>query len=463
MPDPVDSLDAPIDWRDPALWPILSDLQGNILKGHGRDHTRNIFLRFDANRVADVRKAIRSLAANVTSALTQLRETSVFRIVGRPGGTAVYLAISAAGYRAIGLTPPGNPAFLGGMAARATDLRDPDEAEWESHLRGVHALLIVADDSDTLAANAAALLTAGLDQSGIAVLGGDAGHALRRAPATGNCKGERVAHFGYAGGRSQPLLLAEDVVAERAREGRFLWDPGFSPRHCALVRDPHGAFGDSFGSYLVYRKLEQNLAAFQAREDALLNAVGQAGRHPEHAGSPPTGGRAAGAIGRSDDADAVGRRCPFLSHGRKTNPGGDIERMLGAFSEAERAHPMPRRGIPYGERDDRSDSGGSLSSAGAGLLFMAYNADIGRQFEFSQKAWVGNPAFVDGTLAGAPNTAVDPRFCAAVANMTMHAQSRRAGSGAPLDRSIESAFVDCVTMKGGEYLFAPSLSALAAL
>jgi len=467
MPDPVDSLDAPIDWRDPALWPILSDLQGNILKGHGRDHTLNIFLRFDPARVADVRRAIRSLAANVTSALTQLRETSVFRIIGRSGGTAVYLAMSAAGYRAIGLTPPGNPAFLAGMAARGTDLGDPDEIEWEDHLRGVHAMLIVADDSDILVAEAATLLTAGLGGAGITVLGLDAGHAICRVPGGGKHQ------FGYVEGRSQPLLLAEDVAAERARERSFIWDPGFSPRHCALVRDPHGAFGDSFGSYLVYRKLEQNIAGFQARERALAGSLEQIGQDRRCAGvmavdeveegATLTTVKAVRAVDHFDHPlDVAGLRCPFMSRVRKSDPHSDTGRMLGTPLDPERSHLMPHRGIPYRAPADQPDGDG-LPSAGGGQLFMAYNADIGRQFEFTQKFWVNNPAFVDDALAGAPNAGIDPIIGHAVPGMAVQPQSWRTSPGAPSGGSLRFTFADFVTMKGGEYLFAPSLSALAAL
>jgi len=450
MPEPIDSLDAPIDWRDPALWPILSDLQGNILKGHGRDHTQNIFLRFDPDRVADVRKAIRSLAANVTSALTQLRETSVFKIVGRSGGTAVYLALSAGGYRAIGLTPPGNPAFLDGMAARAAALHDPEEETWEDHLRGVHALLIVADDSNVLVANAAALLTAGLAQSGISILGRDSGcvPAACVGPGVGG-KGDGVEEVGNAGGRRQPLLLAEDVAAEREKEGSFIWDPGFSPRDCALVRDPHGGFGDSFGSYLVYRKLEQNGAGLQLCENALTTALAAAlGLH---------GRDRVGAMGNFDDVEVAGQSCPFRWPVRKANRWGDAQRRLGNAPQAERSHLMPRRCIPYGQRAPLSELNGPFPSSGAGLLFMAYNADIGRQFEFTQMSWANSPAFVDDVISGAPGKAMDP------INGPAQPQCWRVDYDAPPGASSHFAYSNFVRMRGGEYLFAPSLSALAAL
>jgi deferrochelatase/peroxidase EfeB len=36
----------PLNHDDPRYTHMLADLQGNILKGHGRDHTVHIFLKF---------------------------------------------------------------------------------------------------------------------------------------------------------------------------------------------------------------------------------------------------------------------------------------------------------------------------------------------------------------------------------------------------------------------------------
>ena len=39
-------LTVPLEWKK-ADREVLKDLQGNILKGHGREHTINLFLQFD--------------------------------------------------------------------------------------------------------------------------------------------------------------------------------------------------------------------------------------------------------------------------------------------------------------------------------------------------------------------------------------------------------------------------------
>ena len=43
------NLAAPLAWKTatPDESAMLADLQANILKGHGRNHTANLFLRFD--------------------------------------------------------------------------------------------------------------------------------------------------------------------------------------------------------------------------------------------------------------------------------------------------------------------------------------------------------------------------------------------------------------------------------
>ena len=47
MPLTDSDLSAPIDWTDPRFHPMLADLQGHILKHHGRDHANHLLLRFD--------------------------------------------------------------------------------------------------------------------------------------------------------------------------------------------------------------------------------------------------------------------------------------------------------------------------------------------------------------------------------------------------------------------------------
>lgn len=74
-------LNSPLSWKrayeagDPgsaAELAMLNDLQGNILKGHGRHFTSNLFLKFDPSRAEEVNAFLAEMGGLVTTALHQL-------------------------------------------------------------------------------------------------------------------------------------------------------------------------------------------------------------------------------------------------------------------------------------------------------------------------------------------------------------------------------------------------------
>jgi hypothetical protein len=175
------------------------------------------------------------------------------------------------------------------------------------------------------------------------------------------------------------------------------------------------------------------------------------------------------------EADQVGAKCPFHAHIRKTNPRGDIARQFGIPEEvAERPRRITRRGITYGERNRHPDAFQALEdlpTEGVGLLFMCFQSSIANQFAFMQNAWVNNETFLlDGT-------GIDPII----------GQAPLPGTGAPAP--IEQTwpvqwgpqpdpnnpgslkhpdtepffFGGFVTLKGGEFFFAPSMPFLKVL
>jgi deferrochelatase/peroxidase EfeB len=156
--------------------------------------------------------------------------------------------------------------------------------------------------------------------------------------------------------------------------------------------------------------------------------------------------------------DAAGLKCPFHSHIRKTNPRGESVRPgLASSLDEERQHIMVRRGITYGERKTKpaGKNGGieftDQPTGGVGLLFMAYQNDIATQFEFTQAIWANNKNFVNS------GTGIDPvigQGDAGGQKCPVH------WGGSPDDSSKPFDFRGFVSMKGGEYFFAPSLSAL---
>lgn len=462
-------LSRPLAWRQasPTERALLQDLQANILKGHGRRHVLQLLLHFDAADPA--RRWLHELAGQLTSAWRQLHDGERWRRGGPSGGPVLLLALSQAGYQALG-TPaskhPKDAAFRAGMAARGPLLADPAPATWELHWRGpVHALLVAADGTGAALRSLGRRLKAGLP-AGVRCLGEERGQAI----ASRRCPGEGVEHFGFVNGRSQPLMLVEDLERERdERDGCSVWDPGFGPE-LVLVPDPAGRGPASHGSYLVLRKLEQNVRAFHAAEAALAQRLALEGGAAERAGALLVGRFRDGTplvlqhgpgahhpVPNNFDYldDPQGRKCPFQAHIRKTNPRGGTG-ALGATIEQERAHLVVRRGIPYGRRRRPPDAPGQrledLPDTGVGLLFMAYQADIARQFEFMQSRWANDPGFPRAV----PPTGPDPLIGQGPGRGHQWPVAWGGRSGAHRAAGLRGF----VTLQGGEYFFAPSISGL---
>ena len=483
-------LDRPIDSDDGELAVFLGDLQGNILKGHGRDHTVNCFLRFDGD-AATVGPAVSGLARGgfVTSAAAQLANTAAVRAGGPRDIPVAFFFLTATGYAKLGVDPsqrPDEEAFLQGMAARADRINDTPE-DWEPDFqRAIDALLIVGrdavSDNDTKGAEAGAIAHADFLLAALAAGGVVENHRLV-GRARRNGAEEGIEHFGYVDGRSQPLLLKADVKQERDEDGVDRWNPAFNPLKTVLVPDKAGTHGAaSFGSYLVLRKLEQNVNAFKRGERALARALGLDDPDPAKDKSELAG---AMVVGRFEDgtplisaqeseggsvrnnfnydSDPDGQICPFHAHIRKTNPRGDVRRRLkGSNDNGDRRPIMARRGITYGDRtDDPNDNQiDTKPEHGNGLIFMAYQRSLEEQFEFTQQRWADNPAFVNDLSTGAPLTGLDPVIGQSAPGAPDPDPARDYKWPLATDPQQVQPFKQHVTMLGGAYFFAPSISAI---
>jgi len=202
------------------------------------------------------------------------------------------------------------------------------------------------------------------------------------------------------------------------------------------------------GTYAVYRKLSQDVPAFRrflrdngGANPALL-AAKMMGRWPSGAplalaGDADDAGLAAER--RQNNAfdyvdDPVGFRCPRGAHVRRALP------RTGAVTE--RRHLLMRRGLPYGPA---LENGTPDDGADRGLVGVFLNASIERQYEFVQREWINAPRF-DG-LRNDPDPIAGP----GAGDFTWQ---RR-----PLPRPFRR-LPRFVTVRGGEYFFVPSMTAL---
>lgn len=478
-------LDAPVAWKnavtDPDIKALFDDLQANIAKGHGRLHAAHVFLSFDGMEATDVAAVVRGLGLKCTSALSQLGN-NMKEGPGLDGGPVRCLFLSAGGYRALGdsVKLSLGEAFLAGMESRGNILADPPRSAWNTvGWQGARpdAMFLLADADEKSLENDLEIAEGWLNGSGARVLFIEKG--LQQTRKFRPEKVEGVEHFGYVDGRSQPLFLVEDIAVE----DKTVWDPVFKPSQF-IVADPNGRSPFSAGSYFVFRKLEQNARGFNAAELALGKALfGEAAKSPQldRAGAMVVGrfedgtplvlsdaGTAAPVTNDFNYAiDPIAAKCPFHAHIRKVNPRGDIERVEGKEDQGlGRNRIMARRGITYGaERPHTADGsdfadGGHEPEADIGLLFMAYMASIEDQFEFTQQSWADNTSFAGniGGAAGRDPTGIDPIIGqSSVASDHLHTYLDGWTEGA---KPIQFNFASFVTMQGGEYFFAPSLSFL---
>jgi Dyp-type peroxidase family len=437
----ADVLDGPLVLRDlreeDSASRMLASLQSNIIHPHVRTHLRLLALRVQTPDGA--RRGIAAIAHGMKSAAQQLHELRAFRASGEPGTAFVAIALSAGGYARLGIERsqwPPDGAFRSGLQGR--DLGDPDPRTWEPAYRdGIDAIVVVGSHDEEITDRKVHEVLEALGDS-MELLTEETGCNLT------NADGDGIEHFGYVDGRSQPLFIDEEV--EREADGVDRWNP-LVPLSHVLVPDPGVPSSDhAFGSYLVYRKLEQNVRAFKQQEARVARELELIGHDAERAGAlligrfedgtpvtlSATDGMRPIANDFTFDDDAAGSRCPLGAHIRVVNP---------RVADPAARTVIARRGQGYGVRTDDPGDGdiASKPSGGVGLLFMGVVSDLERQFEALQRAANGDD--------GAPFDAVMGQ--------------QRAGAGRP--HVLQVPVGPVVTLRGGEYCFLPSIDFLQAV
>lgn len=458
-----------VDIEAAEYQPLLKNLQANILRPHGRNNVRHLFIAFTAGQPAAARgwlKALKITTAREQYDQIKARENNP----GLDGGTVVNVYISAAGYSALGLDPDAfdSDSYERGMK-KPTGGKDPKPATWEAPFqKEIHALVAVADSKSATADSAAQAVASSLAGVG-KVLVTQEGTTLRRP--TSNGKSEPVEHFGYFDGISNPIFTARDLAAEKKEMTIGAdWDP--TARLVRVLRDdPFTNVEDAYGSFLVYRKLHQDVGLFEQRVTALAGAIPMTeeltgamlvGRFkdgtPVAAKSAPTGN-----FSVTNNFNYFGAnadfKCPAHAHIRKVNPREKIP--LADLLGEGRKRRITRRGIPYGKPVpglvDPNVPSDSNRSADRGLLFLCFQSNIKAQFEFIQRTWVDNPKFPDGILG--KDTGYDP-LIGQETNKGQHWPKKWGDKAAGRE---QISFKSAVTLKGGEYFFAPSIAFLKAL
>jgi deferrochelatase/peroxidase EfeB len=481
-----------------------ADIQGFVTSGYGHlPHTAYLFIEFRDRLAAQA--WLQEQWPHVTSATSWRPQPDAAKA---PPPRAFNLAFTAPGLAALGLSTAALNSFPDdfreGMASarRSQILGDSEDSapdQWE--LGGpatppIHLLLILHAATHTDLDGWCKAL-----RDDLARRPGLVEHtALAQS-------GYRPSHdrepFGFFDAVGQPRI--QGIKGEGIRTGEFILgyrnEYNYYPAGPVVptAHDPHqllpvpanpyrqDAYRDLGlnGSFVVYRKLQQDVAGFwrflqresirrRGEPDPVFMvwlAAKMVGRWPS--GAPLVLAPEAGERNRapSDDflyaeTDPLGLACPLGAHIRRTNPRDQIRPSGPAESlDMSARHRLLRRGRVYGaplfdpmllDYPDLPETRQTLLDLAdddqrRGVHFFSVNASIKRQFEFVQQAWVNNPRF-NGLVDNRDPLGGDNDPNAPIPSV-MLVPGRPAGlRTAPLPRFI--------TVRGGLYLFMPSLTAL---
>lgn len=420
---------------------VLQNLQGNILKGHGRDHSVHIFLRFKNFPSEVIADRLATLAAKVVnSAWDQVEQRKKHREEHVSDATFGNLFLTAKGYLSLGFGleelrtafPGADNYFLAGMTNEQslTALADSSPSTWEDGYKDgqIHAMVLLANQQGISLKKKEDEIGEMLSEfADILVI--EYGTVQR------NKDEQKVEHFGFIDAMSEPIFFSTDLSRDIKQ-----WNPSASP-DLVLVRDVLARESNCYGSYLVYRKLAQDVARFILGTPKIAKELANKTGMPvdeEHVkammvgrfareGTPLTSSKKDD-MPRENDftyASDSGLNCPVFAHIRATNPRTDKTKRIA------------RRSIPYGRRASME----RLPHGPVGLLFMCFQKSIDDQFAHMQKQ---------------ANLAHDPIIRQPNELLPEVQWPTQWGKGTT-PHSLNPTWV---TLKGGEFFFAPSISFL---
>jgi len=450
---------------------VQQNIQGNVIPGFNKGLQTYLFYR-----ICDTDKA-KEFLQWVTPLLASMDEVLAFRRMYRSQryrrgrkkthlyATWVNIAFSYPGIRKLRGAKEadafGEESFRQGLAARSTYLGDPSHPKRKGHRKHwkvggpdneADILLIVGSDSREMHEDMIHDIKDMADQRGLELIFEQEGKTL-----PGDLRGHE--HFGFKDGISQPGVRGKlsatpgDYITPRyyantddrrlyfgkpgqlmAWPGQFLLgEPRQDPDHLYNpdARANHFPKWAAQGSYLVVRRLNQDVTTFWAFANAAASSLGispqqfaamMVGRWPS--GAPVSRSPLADDPALGDDdfannqflfdddtrpsnlrpipgyggdafpqakADFLASACPHFAHIRKINP-RDTATDLGKAQD-NLIRTILRRGIPFGPPIiGEAEPDPELVKQERGLMFLSYSSTIEEQFEFLQRRWSNSDA-----------------------------------------------------------------------
>jgi Dyp-type peroxidase family len=291
-------------------------------------------------------------------------------------------------------------------------------------------------------------------------------------------------HFGFTDGFGNPDY-AGVCRATQPGQGKLVngeWQPlatgelllGHADEAGELPVAPVPHLLSANGTFMVYRKLHQNVGTFRRFLDTWATRYGAGdslareklaskliGRWRDGTPVERSPDRPAYAMTQDPQQstnftyadDPVGARCPVGAHVRRVNP----RDAFGFESKLIDRRRITRRGMPYGPFADEFSDGtdpAEMDTIDRGVIFMALNASLSRQFEFVQQQWVnyGNDAHLGNERD------------LLIGNHHDDDRAMIQGDSDPANPPILlSGLPNFVELRGGDYFFLPSITGLGML
>ncbi|KAH7096160.1 DyP-type peroxidase [Auriculariales sp. MPI-PUGE-AT-0066] len=419
-----------------------------------------LFYFFQIDEAASFKQTL-----NHETMINLITPVSVMLDPGTQPQVAVNIAFSQAGLQALGITGDlQDEPFANGQMQDASNLGDPGTTNWKPTFTdpsNLHGVFIIASDKQIKIDAMVATLELGFGKSQ---------HNLYKLQ--GNVRPPPFAcheHFGWLDGIGQPAVSG----FQTAFTGQQQVDPGV-----ILV----GESGDPSvrpawakdGSFLAFRELQQLVPEFA--KFVTDNAPPVPGEDPKDYagifGARLFGRWKSGAptfiASRADDLELANdpQRNNAFNYTRPAQTSLQISLFVlpRAHTHCSKARPRAdnvshqnsiyRASIPFGTEVTPAEQASHTSdpTSERGLAFVAYQSGIAAGFQFLQKMWLNNPRFATGKN-------VDPGFDPILG--ANHGEARYI-KGAYISNPTEAMNIpnDFIVSRGGEYFFAPSISAI---
>jgi len=429
----------------------LHEIQATVLRPRPAPYYgAHVLLRIDDARAG--REFIRRLAPHIASATNWWNAATAWLEIG----------ISYAGLEALGLPKESldsfPEAFRVGMAARAKQLGDDgvnDPKNWEKPFGTGQVHIGVSAFSDSEEKRRRALAIAREQYEGFS------GVSVLAMQDFGAQPGDRNS-LGYKDGIDQPAIEGSGVEPQPGygrpiRAGEFIL--GYPGEAGIPLPMPQPDILGRNSTYAGFRKYQTRVGAFNrflrangsTEEERELVAAKLVGRWRSGAPltlAPEVDNPSLGVDAkRNNDFDYAkdphGRQIPFGAHIRRMNP-RDTE--LTRLTDVN-LHRLIRRGTTYGPPYDPNALSEADDEVPRGAIFLFISAKAMATIEFLQQEWIN-----DGNFIGAGNER-DPIIGRQEEGATFTIPRQ------PVRRRIHGIETFNV-LKGGEYFFVPSMSAL---